>query len=124
MWYVSGNRDEDAIERPNAFIIDRPARQHLSFGSAFTAAWATALRRCSLRVILVEEDAQTLSRIIDSGRRIRVYLKSSFIHGIRELPVRIPRLKSAISGSVKENGDFESPFFHCGYKLPVVRRSA
>ncbi|MEP6968519.1 MAG: cytochrome P450, partial [Pseudomonadota bacterium] len=33
MWYVSGNRDEAAIENPDAFIIDRPrARQHLSFG--------------------------------------------------------------------------------------------
>ncbi|MEO8927575.1 MAG: cytochrome P450, partial [Caulobacteraceae bacterium] len=33
MWYVSGNRDERAIENPDAFIIDRPRpRQHLSFG--------------------------------------------------------------------------------------------
>ena len=33
MWYVSGNRDEEAIETPNAFIIDRERpRQHLSFG--------------------------------------------------------------------------------------------
>ncbi|MDP1671197.1 MAG: cytochrome P450, partial [Alphaproteobacteria bacterium] len=32
MWYVSGNRDETAIETPNAFIIDRARpRQHLSF---------------------------------------------------------------------------------------------
>ena len=33
MWYVSGNRDEEAIDRPNEFLIDRPnARHHLSFG--------------------------------------------------------------------------------------------
>ena len=33
MWYISGNRDEDAIENPNEFIIDRARpRQHLSFG--------------------------------------------------------------------------------------------
>ena len=33
MWYVSGNRDEDAIANANQFIIDRPnARRHLSFG--------------------------------------------------------------------------------------------
>src|SRR5262249_41376355 len=33
MWYLSGNRDGDAIENPNSFIIDRKnARQHLSFG--------------------------------------------------------------------------------------------
>jgi Cytochrome P450 len=33
MWYVSGNRDPDAIEDPDNFIIDRlRPRQHLSFG--------------------------------------------------------------------------------------------
>ena len=33
MWYLSGNRDEEAIERPDDFIIDRARpRQHLSFG--------------------------------------------------------------------------------------------
>ena len=33
MWYLSGNRDERSIDRPNEFIIDRDkARQHLSFG--------------------------------------------------------------------------------------------
>ncbi len=33
MWYVSGNRDEEVIENPNAYLIDRArARQHLSFG--------------------------------------------------------------------------------------------
>ena len=32
MWYVSGNRDEEAIENANSFIIDRKhPRQHLSF---------------------------------------------------------------------------------------------
>ncbi|MCX7382459.1 MAG: cytochrome P450 [Alphaproteobacteria bacterium] len=33
MWYVSGNRDEEVIENPNALIVDRARpRQHLSFG--------------------------------------------------------------------------------------------
>ncbi|MGY4501048.1 hypothetical protein ACVWYH_004979 [Bradyrhizobium sp. GM24.11] len=33
MWYVSGNRDEEAIEKPYDFIIDRARpRTHLSFG--------------------------------------------------------------------------------------------
>ena len=33
MWYASGNRDEEMLERPDDFWIDRPnARQHLSFG--------------------------------------------------------------------------------------------
>ena len=33
MWYLSGNRDETVIDRPEEFIIDRKnPRQHLSFG--------------------------------------------------------------------------------------------
>ena len=33
MWYISGNRDEDTIDRPNEFIVDRARpRHHLSFG--------------------------------------------------------------------------------------------
>src|SRR6201993_5505900 len=33
MWYISGNRDEEVIERPNEFIIDRARPKiHLSFG--------------------------------------------------------------------------------------------
>ena len=33
MWYVSGNRDDTVIDKPNDFIIDRATpRHHLSFG--------------------------------------------------------------------------------------------
>src|SRR3546814_8003846 len=33
MWYVSGNRDDEKINRANEFLIDREgARHHLSFG--------------------------------------------------------------------------------------------
>jgi cytochrome P450 len=33
MWYISGNRDADVIERPDDFIIDRERpRQHIAFG--------------------------------------------------------------------------------------------
>src|ERR1700710_1550122 len=33
MWYISGNRDPEAIENPDSFIMDRARpRQHLSFG--------------------------------------------------------------------------------------------
>jgi len=39
IWYVSGNRDESVIEKPNEFIIDRTnARHHLSLYSEFIAA--------------------------------------------------------------------------------------
>ena len=48
MWYLSGNRDEEEIERPNDYWIDRPSvRRHLSFGFASTAASATGWPSCS-----------------------------------------------------------------------------
>ena len=48
MWYVSGNRDDAAIDNPEAFIIDRPkARQHLSFGFGIHRCMGNGSRRCS-----------------------------------------------------------------------------
>ena len=48
MWYLSGNRDEEAIEHAEDFIIDRARpRQHLSFGSASIAVSATGWPKCS-----------------------------------------------------------------------------
>ena len=33
MWYISANRDEEVIDRPNDFIVDRARpREHISFG--------------------------------------------------------------------------------------------
>ena len=48
MWYISGNRDEEAIADPNRFIIDRARpRQHCRLASASIAASATAWRNCN-----------------------------------------------------------------------------
>ena len=48
MWYVYGNRDEEAIPNPDAFVIDRPkARRTCRSASASTAAWATGSLRCN-----------------------------------------------------------------------------
>ena len=88
MWYISGNRDEDAFEDPNRFCIDREdARKHLSFGFGIHRCLGNRLGEMQLR-ILWEEIMQRFPNIEVVGDP--VYLKSSFIHGIRELPVRIP----------------------------------
>ena len=83
MWYVSGNRDEDAIERPDEFIIDRARpRQHLCrSASASTAASASASPRCSSR--RVGGDAAALPRIEVVGEPTRLY--SYFVRGIEVL---------------------------------------
>ena len=88
MWYVSGNRDPEAIEEPDRFIIDRPkARQHLSFGFGVHRCVGNRLAELQLR-ILWEEVLARFPRIEVLGEAKRTY--SNFIHGIRSLPVRIP----------------------------------
>jgi len=88
MWYVSGNRDADAIGDPDSFIIDRPRpRQHLSFGFGIHRCVGNRLAELQLR-ILWEEIMQRYPVIEVMGPAKRVY--SNFIHGIRSLPVRIP----------------------------------
>jgi cytochrome P450 len=89
MWYISGNRDETAIERPEDFIIDREkARQHLSFG--FGAHHCVGFRVAELQLqIAWEEIARRFSRVEIVGEPVRVC--SNIIHGYRELPVRLHR---------------------------------
>jgi cytochrome P450 len=88
MWYVSGNRDPEAIENPDAFIIDRARpRQHLSFGFGIHRCVGNRLAELQLR-ILWEELLPRYPVIEVMGPARRTY--SNFIHGIRSLPVRIP----------------------------------
>jgi len=87
MWYISGNRDEEKIPNANQFIIDRHnARHHLSFGFGIHRCLGNRLGEMQLRVIW-EELVKRFPRIDVVGDP--KYMKSSFIHGIRELPVRI-----------------------------------
>jgi cytochrome P450 len=88
IWYVSGNRDPEAIDDPDKFIIDRPRpRQHLSFGFGIHRCVGNRLAELQLR-ILWEEILERYPVIEVMGPSRRVY--SNFIHGIRSLPVRIP----------------------------------
>jgi cytochrome P450 len=88
MWYISGNRDDEVIDDPNKFMIDRPrARQHLSFGFGIHRCVGNRLAELQLR-ILWEEALKRYPTIEVVGEPERVY--SSFVHGYKSLPVRIP----------------------------------
>ncbi len=88
MWYISGNRDEEAIDNPNEFIVDRPrARQHLSFGFGIHRCVGNRLAELQL-TILWEEVMKRFPKIELMDEPTRIY--SNFIHGISKLPVRIP----------------------------------
>ena len=87
MWYISGNRDEDKIERAGEFIIDRPkVRQHLSFGAGIHRCVGDRLAEQQLR-ILWEEILNRDLRFEVAGPVKRLY--SNFIRGIRAMPVRM-----------------------------------
>ncbi len=87
MWYISGNRDDDKIERADEFVIDRAKpRQHLSFGAGIHRCVGDRLAEQQLR-ILWEEILQRDLRFEIMGPPQRLY--SNFIRGIRSLPVRI-----------------------------------
>ena len=88
MWYVSGNRDEDSIDRPNDFIIDRARpRHHLSFGFGVHRCVGNRLAEMQL-IILWEEIMKRFPVIELIEEPKRIY--SNFIHGIAEMKVRIP----------------------------------
>jgi cytochrome P450 len=88
MWYVSGNRDEEVIERPNDYWIERPrVRQHLSFGFGIHRCVGNRLAELQLKVIW-EEILARFPKIEVVGPPRRVF--SSFVHGYEHLPVIIP----------------------------------
>ncbi len=87
MWYVSGNRDADAIENPDSFIIDRTRpRQHLSFGFGIHRCVGNRLAEMQLRIVW-EEILKRFAFVEVVGEPERVY--SSFVKGYSDLPVKL-----------------------------------
>ncbi len=87
MWYVSGNWDEEFIDDPRAFKIDREkARRHLAFGAGIHRCVGDRLAELQLQ-ILWEEILKRDMQFEITGEPERIY--SNFIRGIKHLPVRI-----------------------------------
>ena len=88
MWYVSGNRDDEVIERPNDYIIDRARpRNHMSFGFGIHRCVGNRLAELQLRVIW-EEILKRFPDIKVVSEPVRTY--SSFVKGYESLKVIIP----------------------------------
>jgi cytochrome P450 len=89
MWYISGNRDEEAIERPDDFIIDRARpRQHLSFGFGIHRCVGNRLAELQLTILWEEILKQGLPMIEVLEPPKRVY--SNILRSVSHMPVRIP----------------------------------
>jgi len=88
MWYVSGNRDEEILERPNDFWIERPnVRRHLSFGFGIHRCVGNRLAELQLKIIW-EEMLKRFPHIEVIGEPTRIY--SSFVKGYEKMSVVIP----------------------------------
>ncbi|HWA63861.1 MAG TPA: cytochrome P450 [Caulobacteraceae bacterium] len=89
MWYVSGNRDDEVIENPNAYIIDRERpRHHISFGFGIHRCVGNRLAELQLKIIW-EEILKRFPTVQVVGEPKRTW--SVFVKGYEELPVVIPR---------------------------------
>lgn len=87
MWYVSGNRDERAIDRPDEFLIDRKnARNHLSFGFGVHRCMGNRLAEMQLR-ILWEELLARFDKIETVGEP--EYVQSNFVKGYSKQMVKL-----------------------------------
>ena len=88
MWYVSGNRDDEVIENPNAYLIDRERpRNHMSFGFGIHRCVGNRLAEMQLRVIWEEILARfPVIEVVGEPQRV----PSPFVKGYVNLPVRIP----------------------------------
>jgi cytochrome P450 len=88
LWYISGNRDGDAIPDPDTFKIDREnARHHLSFGFGIHRCLGNRLAEMQLRVLWEEIlKRDPLIEVVGEPERV----SSCIFHGFSKMQVRIP----------------------------------
>jgi cytochrome P450 len=87
MWYLSGNRDDSVIDRPDDLVIDRAnPRHHLSFGYGIHRCMGNRLAELQLNIIW-EEIAKRFEFVEVVGEPER--LLSNLVRGITRLPVRL-----------------------------------
>lgn len=91
LFYASANRDETVFDNPFEFQVDRKPNKHMSFGSGPHICLGMLLARMELRVFF-RQLVPRLEKIELAGEP--EYLKASFVHGIKHLPIRY-RLKPA-----------------------------
>jgi cholest-4-en-3-one 26-monooxygenase len=86
MFYAAANRDGDLLAEPDRFDVRREPNDHLAFGGGGPHfCLGATLARAEVR-ILFETIAERMPGIAPAGPPRR--LRSMFVNGIKELPVR------------------------------------
>jgi cholest-4-en-3-one 26-monooxygenase len=86
IYYSSGNRDDTALDRPDTFDITRTENEHIAFGGGGPHFCLGAnLARAEVRIMfnVIADRMPNITRTGDPRM-----LRSMFINGIKELPVR------------------------------------
>ena len=87
LWFVSGNRDEQAFDRPFQVDFRRAPNRHLAFGQGGAhVCLGMWLARLEVR-LLFQELAKRVKSIEQTGPH--AFLRSNFVGGIKSLPVRV-----------------------------------
>ena len=88
LWYVSGNRDDSKLDRPNEYIVDRKnPRQHLSFGFGVHRCLGNRLGELQLRLAW-EEILKRFPEVKVVGEPVRAH--NNFAKGYDSMTVIIP----------------------------------
>lgn len=86
-WFISGNRDDEVFDDPFRVNLARNPNRHVSFGQGgphlCLGMW---LARLEIRV-LFQALASRITKIEQNGEH--KFLRSNFVGGIKELPVRV-----------------------------------
>src|SRR5262249_50131810 len=88
-WFVSGNRDEEVFEDPDAFDIGRTPNKHMAFGpGGIHHCMGAHLARLEIKIAFEE-----LFKRVDSFELTAEpeRLRSNFFNGIKRMPVRVVR---------------------------------
>ncbi len=92
IYYTSANRDEDVFKDPYKFDVGRTPNDHLAFGAGQHFCLGSNLARLEIRVMF-EEILQRMPDFELAGPVRR--LRSNFINGYKEIPVKFTPEKSA-----------------------------
>jgi cholest-4-en-3-one 26-monooxygenase len=92
LWYGSANRDDAVFHEPDRFDVGRTPNDHLAFGIGPHFCLGANLARLEIR-IMFEELLRRLPDLELAGPVER--LRSNFINGIKHMPVRFTRERTA-----------------------------
>jgi len=94
LFYASANRDESVFEDPCSFRIDRDPNRHLAFGIGEHFCLGAHLARQSQRALL-RELVGRIDALELAGAPVQI--ASSFVVGLKQLPIRYRLSQAAAS---------------------------